>query len=70
MGLKKERRRAHFPNLICKENRLLSVTPDRRLVFGDPREERAHRYLAGYSLCTDLLRLGRRGSEVGNFAEN
>ena len=60
MELKQEaRRRGQFPHLICKENRELSITPDRRLVFRDPREERAHLYLAGYSLCTDLLRLGR-----------
>ena len=56
---KQERRRGHFPHLICGENRELSITPDKRLVFHDVREERAHLYLAGYSLCTDLLNLGR-----------
>ena len=59
MERKSERRRGSFPRLICGENRELSITPDRRLVFADPREEKAHRYLAGYSLCADLLRLGR-----------
>lgn len=60
MEMKKhERRRGHFPHLICGENRELSITPDKRLVFHDPREESAHLYLAGYSLCTDLLNLGR-----------
>lgn len=65
MGLKEAfRRRGHFPNLICRENRELSIMPDRRLVFNDPREARAHQYLAGYSLCTDLLNLGRAGGSV------
>ena len=61
MEMKQARRRGHFPHLICGENRTLSITPDRRLVFRDPQEERAHLYLAGYSLCTDLLNLGRAG---------
>ncbi len=53
------RKTAHFPHLICTENRTLSIVPDARLVFRDPREEQAHLYLAGFSLCTDLLQTGR-----------
>lgn len=64
-----ENQRRHFPRLICGENRELSITPDKRLVFRDPREEKAHLYLAGYSLCTDLLQLGR-GSGLAGFAKD